>query len=271
MTEDRMRLVNRRRRIKRRTTRTYAHTLARTNVHSVSRGRSLSAVKLLPLALLAVIVGLVVLFSTSPAFFVYSDETEYIGLRLLAPEEVWKATGIPDGLSVFFLNTSRAARQLKDLPEVKDARVSLQLPNQLRIAITERETKAVWVQGGTRWWVDETGKVLTPAEDTGELAVMPAVYSTVTAPIGAGQQVDTATVRSALQYHMLMPEAATFSYAPEMGLSLVTPEGIYIHLGDDSECGKKVAVLRVVMGYLAERNIKHRYIDVRVPEAPVYK
>jgi len=268
-----MRLFNRRSRKRRRTTRTYAQTqtLARHSVRSASRRRLLPLGAVLPLALLAAAVGLVILFSTSPAFFVYSDETEYTGLRLLTPQEVWTATGIPDGLSVFFLNTSGAALKLGELPEVKDARVTLQLPNHLRIAITERETKAVWVQAGARWWVDETGKVVGQVEDTSELAVMPAIHSTVATPIGVGQQVDTATVRSALQYHLLMPEAAAFSYAPEMGLSLVTADGIYVHLGDDNECEKKVAVLRIVMDYLAQRGIKHRYIDVRVPDAPVYK
>lgn len=263
----RQRRVTRRKRY----TLTHAQAAPRLGVRAPTRRQhELSAARIPGLALALVAVVVIVAFSTSPAFFVYSDETRYTGLHLLTPEVVWQAAGIPDGLSVFFIHTGRIAQTLKALPEVKDARVTLRIPNRLTIAITERTVRAAWSQAGATWWVDETGHVLAPVQ--GEIpADTPRIHSMAATPLQQGNDVSAAAIRAALRYHELTPEALTFRYADDTGISLVMPDGWPVHLGDDSDGELKVARLKALVEHFAQRGIRPVYLDLRAPDAPAYR
>ncbi len=265
--------MERRRRVTRRRGRTFAqaHAVPRMGTRVVARRQAgPSPARLAGLALALVAAVAVLAFSTSPAFFVYSDETRYVGLRLLTPEAVWQAAGIPDGLSVFFVHTGRIAQALKALPEVKDARVTLRIPNRLTIAITERTVRAAWTQAGGTWWVDETGRVL--AQVQGDIpADTLRITSMVPAPLQQGNDVSSAAVRAALHYHELVPEAVRFQYAEDTGISLIMPDGWPVHLGDDSDCELKIARLKALVEHFAQRGIRPVYLDLRAPDAPAYR
>ena len=268
-----MRLVNRQRRVTKRRGHTYAqsHATARLAVRPAARRSLLPAEKWIALALLALAAAAIALFSMSPSFYVYKDEAKYVGLHLLSPEAVWKGTKIQDGLSVFFLNPSRAAAELKKLPEVKDARVSLMIPNHLKIVIAERVPKVAWTQANVTWWVDETGKVLAMINPADVPATSPSAASMDAAPLQSGFQVDSVAIRSILHYNALNPESAQYRFDPEKGISLVTSEGWPAHLGDDSNSETKLALLKTMSADFAQRGIRPVYLDLRVPDAPAYK
>lgn len=231
----------------------------------------LSAEKRIALALLAFAVIAIAFFSTSSAFYVYRDEAKYVGLHLLSPQAAWDAAGIPDGLSVFFLNTTRAAAELKKLPQVKDARVSLMIPNHLKIVITEREPRVAWTQAAVTWWVDGTGRVITMINPADVPPTSPSVASMDATPLQAAFQVDEVAIRSILRYNALDPQATQYRYDPSAGISLVTSAGWPVHLGDDSDCELKMTRLREVSASLSQKNIVPVYLDLRVPDAPAYK
>lgn len=265
--------MERRRRVTKRRGHTFAqaHAAPRMAVRATARRQAApSPARLVGLALALVAAVAVLAFSTSPAFFVYSDEVRYVGLDLLTPEVVWKAAGIPDGLSVFFVHTGRIAQALRALPEVKDARVTLRIPNRLTIAITERTVRAAWTQAGGTWWVDETGHVLAQVQED-----IPAdtlhIASMAPAPLQQGNDVSPAAVRAAMRYRELVPEALAFRYAEDTGISLIMPDGWPVHLGDDSDCELKVARLKALAAYFAERGIRPAYLDLRAPDAPAYR
>ncbi len=250
---------------------TQAHAAPRVGVKAPGRhGYELSAARVAGLALALIAAAAIVAFSTSPAFFVYSDETRYVGLQLLAPETVWKAAGIPDGLSVFFVHTERIAQALKALPEVKDVRVTLRIPNRLTIAVTERAVQAAWVQAGTTWWVDESGHVLAQVQEDIPAHIL-RIHSMVPTPLQPGSDVSAAAVRAVLRYHRLLPEALTFRYAEDTGISLVMPDGWPVHLGDDTDCELKIARLNALVEHFARRGIRPVYVDLRAPDAPAYR
>jgi cell division protein FtsQ len=268
-----MRLVQRNRRVTRRKGRTYAqsHAASRVAVRPTARRGLLPAEKWISLALLGLVVAAAVFFSSSPSFFVYSDEVEYVGLSLLSPEAVWAGTKIPDGLSVFFLHPSQAAAALRKLPEVKNASVALQIPNRLRIVITEREPKIAWTQGGATWWVDDTGKVLAMINPADVPSTSPKATSMDTTPLQSGGQIDELAIRSIMHYNALEPEAVRYRYETEKGISLITSEGWLVHLGDDSDCARKLSLLKVMLNDFSQRGIQPVYLDLRVPDAPAYK
>lgn len=265
--------MERRRRVTKRRGHTFAqaHAAPRVGVRpAMRRGPALSPARVAGLALVLLAAAAIVAFSTSPAFFVYSDETRYVGLKLLTPEAVWRAAGIPDGLSVFFVHTDRMAEALKQLPEVKDARVTLRIPNRLTITITERVVRAAWTQAGATWWVDETGRVLAQAQGDIPTDALH-IQSMVSAPLQQGNDISAAAVRAALRYHELMPEALRFQYAEDRGISLIMPDGWPVHLGDDSDCELKLARLSALVEHFAQRGIRPAYVDLRVPDAPAYR
>ncbi len=265
--------MERRRRVTKRRGHTFAqaHAMPRTGVRGTARRKpTFSRAKAVGLALVLLAAVAIVVFSTSPAFFVYSDETRYVGLHLLTPEAVWQAAGIPDGLSVFFVHTGRIAQALRTLPEVKDVRVTLRIPNRLTIAITERAVRAAWTQAGATWWVDETGHVLAQAQ--GDIpADALRIASMVSAPLQAGSDVSATAVRSALRYHERMPEITRFRYAEDTGLSLMMPDGWPVHVGDDRDCELKLARLKALVEHFAQRGIRPVYVDLRAPDAPAYR
>lgn len=265
-----MRPLSNPRNARRKTRRSFTYTQARAGValRPRSRRRGLSQEKWLALGLLAAALGLVILFSTSTAFFVYSDETEFAGLRILTPEAVWNAAGIPDGLSVFFLSKDRVEERLSALPVTQEACVTLRFPNRLRISITEREPAAVWSAGSATWWVDQGGHVLSEASVSSDL---PVVISDAEGTVEPGSRVSETAVRSAATYHRLLEGATTFRFAPGRGLSLITAEGWPVHLGDDTDCQKKVVILRIITEHFARQGIQPRFLDLRVPEVPSYK
>ena len=234
-------------------------------------GSLLSGEKRIALALLAFAAIAIAFFSTSSAFYVYQDEAKYVGLHLLSPQTVWDATGISDGLSVFFLSTSHAAAQLDKLPQVKDARVSLMIPNHLKIIITEREPKVAWTQAGVTWWVDGTGRVIAMINPADVPPTSPSVASMDATPLQAAFQLDEVAIRSVLRYNALDPQATQFRYNPVAGISLLTSAGWPVHLGDDSDCELKMTRLREVSANLAQKNIVPVYLDLRAPDAPAYK
>ncbi len=265
--------MERRRRVTKRRGHTFAqaHAAPRMGVRAAARRQPAAApARMAGLALVLVAAVAALAFSQSVAFFVYSDETRYVGLHLLTPEAVWQAAGIPDGYSVFFVNTGRAAKALKALPEVKDARVTLRIPNRLTITVTERTVRAAWVQAGAAWWVDETGHVLTQAQ--GDLPPDTLrINSMVPAPLQQGHDVSAAAIRAALRYHELVPQAVRFQYAEDKGISLIMPDGWPVHLGDDSQAELKIARLNALVEHFAQRGIRPVYLDLRAPDAPAYR
>ena len=268
-----MRLAHRQRRVTRRRGHTYAQSqaAARRTTRPVARREFLPAEKWGSLALLALVAIAIAFFSSSPYFFVYSDETEYVGLSLLSPDAVWYGTWIAEGLSVFFLNPTQAADALKRLPEVKDASVTLRIPNHLRIVVTERVPRVAWTQGGATWWVDETGKVLAQANQAEVTPATPVAASMEATPLQPGFEVDTVAIRAVLHYNALAPDAIRFQYARDKGISVITSQGWPVHLGDDSDGAAKLSRMKVLMADFAERGIQPAYLDLRVPDAPAYR
>ena len=122
---------------------------------------ALTPARVASLILAAACVGLLALMFASDAFYVYTADIQ--GNRLISAQDVYARSGV-DGQSILKLRPSETARRLRDLPFVKEARVSVNLPAQVAIEIEERAPVAVWQVAGVSYGIAGDGTCKCNAE-----------------------------------------------------------------------------------------------------------
>jgi cell division septal protein FtsQ len=134
-----------------------------------------SALAYLPLALkaaLAVVLGVMVFAayrSAASASFFAVRSVDVEGVRRASREDIREAARAMARGGVFRADLELIAKELRELPWVRDAVVSRVLPSGLRVRVTEREPRVVArTSAGRLVWADDDGVVLgaaTPDED----------------------------------------------------------------------------------------------------------
>lgn len=202
---------------------------------------------------------------TTPTFFVYTAEIR--GNTAVSAREIYSMSGI-DSQSIFWINPAAVVKRITQLPNIKTANVTLVLPAKVIIEVTERRPELVWQTGQTVWWVDQEGTVLPPKADlTGMLRIIDDDKQT----LEPGYQIEANIVDGAQTLRVLVPEVAVMRYSKSLGLTVATPEGWPVYLGDGHDIKAKLVVLTAVLADLKERNITPAYIDMRNPLQPIYR
>ena len=97
-------------------------------------------------------------------FFVVTDIT-VDGNARYTDEEIIAASGLETGENLFFIDRYEAASRIfAKLPYVNDAVVARELPNRVRITITESSAMAYVAADGKNWVLDQNCKILRAAE-----------------------------------------------------------------------------------------------------------
>lgn len=96
------------------------------------------------------------------------------GLTHHEPETLLAAIGVTPGGSLIGFDAAVAKRILENLDWVAAAKVQLLFPNQLEIAIAEREPFAIWQHDGTYYVIDRTGVAMSgiPASEMVKLPLV---------------------------------------------------------------------------------------------------
>jgi cell division septal protein FtsQ len=84
--------------------------------------------------------------------------------RFTAASAVEDALSLPKGSNLFALSTDRLAGALRSLTTVRDASVSVELPDAVRVRLDEREPVLVWAAGQRRFLVDREGMLFAALE-----------------------------------------------------------------------------------------------------------
>jgi len=215
--------------------------------------------------MVACMVALAFLF-VDPRFFVY--QAEVTGTRLLAPDQVYAASGV-DTLSIFFVSP-RAVKErlLANLPGLQSAQVALGLPARLRIHVQERNVRYVWEVGGQGYLTDDRGTVLGVGNAPPDALLIRAGEGP--AP-SQGQQLDPAVLSTVSALSQLLGNARTFEYAPHFGVGWRSKEGWPVYFGVGGDLPEKVAVMQSMMSRLAGEGISPQFLDVGVPNRPYYR
>jgi cell division protein FtsQ len=205
-----------------------------------------------------------VLFSAS-IFFVYGAEIE--GNMAVTSQEIYAASGI-DSQSVFWISSAEVANRIMALPNIKSASVTVSLPAQVSVKVVERQPELLWQTGDTVWWVDQEGTIVPPKE---EMEGMLRIIDDDHQPLEPGNQIDLSIVRGARRLRLFAPDVFLIRYSRANGLTVATPEGWPVFLGDGEEIKAKLVALTSVLADLEARNITPLYIDMRNPLRPVFQ
>jgi cell division septal protein FtsQ len=108
-------------------------------------------------AILAMLVsaGAIYGLAATPAFG-YS-QIEIAGTLLTPPADVEATLGLAKGANLVSLATEPIERQLQSIPSVASAKISVGLPDTVRVDITERRPIVIWAANGHRFAVDGGG------------------------------------------------------------------------------------------------------------------
>lgn len=220
--------------------------------------------KTLGVVLLVALAWVIYTLFTATSFFVYGAEIR--GNVAVSAREVYLASQI-DSQSIFWLNPSEVERNVASLPNIKLASVSIALPAQVEIVVTERRPQLLWQSGDTVWWVDEEGTVVPPKA---EVEDMLKIIDDDRQALEVGYQIDPALVKGAQTLRILAPAVRVVRHTRAKGLIVATPEGWPVYLGSGSDMKAKLVVLGGLLPTLRESERPPAYVDLRDPLQPVY-
>jgi cell division septal protein FtsQ len=246
------------------------------------------------LALLGIIAAFVVGFATSPAYTVQA--VQVVGSKALSSEQATQMAGVA-GLNIFAVDTNVVAQRLKNAPYVTSLRVETQLPNVVRVVVTERRPSVVWVQNDTPWLIEEDGSISGQATTLDGFVVVydrdptsaPPISGTVTATatitassatsptVGSDYRLgghigslELDGVDAAQRIYMLLPNAGlvigSIEYSSGFGISVITPDQQRIIFGGNEQIETKIAICQAMLAQLADK--KWSTMDLRSTSRP---
>jgi len=180
------------------------------------------------------------------AYWVFMSNTFYVfdarieGARLLTAAEVYAMADV-DGWHIFWIRPDEVEARLLNEPTIKQAEVSVGLPNRLTIRIEERRPLAVWQSNGESYFVDDEGVLFRLRGDASDALVIRDMRDV---PVQPGMQVDAEAVRTVVELHTLLPERRAFDWRPAAGVSFIADGGWEVRFGDRHDLAWKVAVYR---------------------------
>ena len=214
------------------------------------------------IVLLSGCVALLAFFSTSDLFYVGQVTVE--GQSLVSAEEIRRAAGA-DNYNVFYLNFGQLQQRVLGVPGIRDATVSYEPPNSLRLSVLERTPLLTWESGKRTAWVDDSGTIFTIGKAPSGLPIVRDSEGK------ARQRLDPKLVSGMLVLFTALPGLRRADYADMRGLTFDDERGWKILFGAPEQINAKLAMLNALVTYLNAQKIEPEYVDVRQPERAYYK
>lgn len=191
------------------------------------------------------------------------------GTVTVSPELIEEVAGL-NGQSLVRPDFDGARERLLELPMVKDARISRDLPNGARIAIVERTAWGIWQVGQQRFVIDDEGVVLDVPVPEGSPVI---VQKDLLEPPRPGQTVDRGAVAVARELaasaeRTVGRRAEFFEFSRADGLTAVLGAGaglpeLRATFGDSQGYEFKIAALYAVLQRAQEQERVVRSVDLR--------
>jgi cell division septal protein FtsQ len=230
--------------------------------------------RLLAIAMLAALIGLLVYASSDFGFFVYRGQTRIEGARFLQEDEIFAASGVNEQ-NIFWIDPADVAQRIVALNGVKAARVRCELPALVTIEVEEREPVVMWRATSQEQdlWLDEAGEVLPYHGDVNS-PDMVFVVDYGERHLAVGDRIEPeGIVQSVLRLAAALPGEQVYYYQPDRGLSFthrVSGGQWPVYVGTSDDLARKIQVVQALTEYLVANNVGPRYVDVRWAEHPVY-
>jgi len=229
------------------------------------------------LVLSVIFVALIVYLVFFTDFFTVK-KIHVTGVSRLDKDYVKKLTGSGLKQSIFTLNVHRIESNLKTNPWIEKADISRALPDTLRVRVHERVVCAVIDIEGVRFAVDSGGYVLD-REKNKEYAGYPALKNAAVKTPTVGTYISDSKARKCFQVIAGLPgpikkviKEAYFSTIKGTCLKINFGWGAFeLIYGTPEESKLKNEMLLAVISDIEANSRKVKYVDVRVPEAPVIR
>jgi cell division protein FtsQ len=213
---------------------------------------------------------------SSPTFHV--TEPQVIGAARIAPAEITSALGI-NGESIFLIRTEELATRLRlNFPELASAEVTIGLPNQVSVHVTERQPIIFWQQGEGYTWVDASGVAFHPHGQADGLILVSALAAPPSGPavsddpLSPPPYVSPDLVKAIQTLAPSAPPGSPLIYHPQHGLGWNDAQGWQVFFGTESQdMTLKLQVYQSLVISLTERNIYPAFISIEHTDAPYYR
>jgi cell division protein FtsQ len=193
------------------------------------------------------------------------ETVEVLGVVNTPAADVTRVAGIDPGDPVLRVDTGAAETRLRELPWVRSATVERDPPATVRITVVERVAVA-WapaVSGVAT--VDRDGRVLARAPEPP--AGLPEVAGFVAVGRVGGTAKPVAVARLAARLPAELAARTAKATLQDGEATLVLANGVEVRLGEPRQLGAKARVAAAIVAQVAGSAV--RYVDVRVPAAPV--
>lgn len=204
----------------------------------------------------------------------YIHHADVVGTVRVAPDEVFRASGLP-GLHVLWARPAEIeARLLDELPSLESAQVACDLSARCTIVVAERQPRVMWDEDGQAWWIDADG-VIFPAQAPAETPVegMAPEGWLVRGPLPRdedGRLEERVRVALAELWAAGADLPPVLYYVPSRGFVFSDERGWRIVVGQGPGMERRLQVLEWLVGDLEARGVAPRFVDVRFAEAPYY-
>jgi len=224
------------------------------------------------LAVVAVLVAL-----TGPAVLVYwalttprfaVGDVEVRGASRVPVARILDAAAIPPGTNLWRIDPTAAASRVQELPGIRRAELTRELPNRVTILVEERRPFTL-VSGGSLHWLDEEGWLL--GEEFQAVAPpVPVITGLTEDEVATMRTQPSAKARAAIGLirallrsgSPLAAEISEIDMSRREGPVLYTVDGIEVRLGSE-EWEERLARLEGVLANVADKSDALRAIDLR--------
>lgn len=216
--------------------------------------------------LIGSLLGLVYVF-TAPRFAVAN--VRVAGAEVLSADTVIELADAR-GLSIWFVDTAQIVERLKANAYVEQANAYVALPDRLMIELIERRPEVRWQVAGTRYLVDQSGRVLG-TDGSVPLSNTLVIDDLSQRPLRPNDHVDTDALKLAGTLALRLPrelqlKLAGIGWSSDTGIVVTTEDKRSIIFGQSEQLETKLAVL----GTLLRDGTAFSLLDLR-PNTPFYR
>jgi cell division protein FtsQ len=197
---------------------------------------------------------------------------EVTGNRIVSRQAILAAARVDPRRNMWLQNTRAMDARIEAIPDVGDASVRRLPPDVLEIAVTERVPYAVIDDGGTRFTVDRTLRVLQagvrPGSET--LPVLHVALAATPAP-GATLANESAAALAAIADRAQAAHLAVASLADDRygDVAMVLRSHVRVLLGDATQLDRRLAMVSPILAQVDRGHRRITTVDLRAITTPV--
>lgn len=229
--------------------------------------------KIASLMALIAAVALIIWFHQADDFFIYQEDVAFRNLTYVDPDELYQSSQM-EGWSVFWLNRDQIKEGITSHPYIADANISVSLPGQVSVQVTEQEPLALWVTDAGTLWLLEDGTAL--AARHGETQGLLEIYDGQAAARQVSYEptvgINREVLDNARKLAGYFPDLRSVTFSSGVGLNFSAPgSNLWVYWGDGTSFETKFKNLLTIQNELSQGRIQGQLADLRVPEKPIVR